>query len=44
MFAFCRLLAEHLISVTTEPEARTCLVRTARVRPVTGNAIHGWRF
>ena len=40
---FLRLIWEHLCSVTTEPEARLCLTRTARVRPITGNPVGGWR-
>ncbi len=39
---FLRLLWEHLCSVTTDPEARTCLVRTAIARPITFGPIHGW--
>lgn len=39
---FLRLLAEHLIAMTTDPEARICLVRTATRRPITGGPIHGW--
>lgn len=39
---FLRLLWEHLASVTTDPEARRTLLRTAARRPVTGGPIHGW--
>lgn len=38
---FLRLLAAHLVSVTTDPDARRTLVRVAAVRPVTG-ALGGW--
>lgn len=40
---FLHLLWEHLAARTTEPAARLCLVRTAAVRPVTGNPLTGWR-
>lgn len=39
---FLRLLWEHLVSCTTDPQARLALVRTAKVRPVTGGMIQGW--
>lgn len=42
--SFLRLLWEHLVSFTTEPQARECLVRTAKARPITGGPIHGWNL
>jgi hypothetical protein len=40
---FLRLLRAHLCSATTEPQQRLCMVRVARVRPITGSPITGWR-
>jgi hypothetical protein len=39
---FLHLLWEHFCSCTTDPEARTCLLRTAKARPVAVGPIHGW--
>lgn len=38
---FLRLLADFLVSVTTDPDARRCMVRVAAVRPITGT-LGGW--
>lgn len=40
---FLHLLWEHFASHTTDPQDRTCLLRVAAHRPVTGGPIHGWQ-